>query len=478
MFPPHRDLGFLTEVRLFHSFKRVKYFSRSLRFQYCQAASAAESAVKSLPARKQFACSIAPPANSGQYSRRDSPAMAFPAKSKIEGVTRMTQSWRFSTLIDRHRALGSKLEDWSGMGTAWSYSGDADEEYVAIRTKAGLMDVSGLKKVHITGPHAAAPDRPRHHARRREDLSRQVGLCLHAERGRQVHRRLHHLPHRPELLDGRARLRHRPRGTAARPRWAATCRSASTTICTICRCRGRSPSTTSPSTCPASATSPYFHHMQTQLFGLPVMISRTGYTGERGYEIFCRGQDAGTIWDRILDEGKPMGIIPCRFTTLDMLRVESYLLFYPYDNSPEISLRRRRPRRHAVGTRPRLHGQPRQDRLSRRRGALSPEGQGALQDLRRAARRQRARRRRRAGAGRRQAGRRRHLRHVFAARQEIDGHRAPVGRQRRARARRSRSSNKSGVIKATAQPLPFDDPKKTEAHAPRADRRPGGTRRD
>ena len=41
----------------------------------------------------------------------------------------------------------------------------------------------------------------------------------------------------------------------------------------------------------------YFHHMQTQLFGLPVMISRTGYTGERGYEIFCRGQDAGAIWD-------------------------------------------------------------------------------------------------------------------------------------------------------------------------------------
>ncbi|TGS51718.1 aminomethyl transferase family protein, partial [bacterium M00.F.Ca.ET.179.01.1.1] len=67
----------------------------------------------------------------------------------------MTASWRFSTLADRHRALGSKLEDWSGMGTAWTYDKDADEEYVAIRTKAGLMDVSGLKKVHITGPHAS-----------------------------------------------------------------------------------------------------------------------------------------------------------------------------------------------------------------------------------------------------------------------------------------------------------------------------------
>lgn len=68
----------------------------------------------------------------------------------------MTNSWRFSTLVDRHRALGSNLEDWSGMGTAWSYEkGDADAEYMAIRTKAGLMDVSGLKKVHITGSAAS-----------------------------------------------------------------------------------------------------------------------------------------------------------------------------------------------------------------------------------------------------------------------------------------------------------------------------------
>ena len=78
---------------------------------------------------------------------------------------------------------------------------------------------------------------------------------------------------------------------------------------------------------------PYFAQMQISLFGKPVMISRTGYTGERGYEIFCRGQDAPIIWDRILDEGKAMGIIPCRFTTLDMLRTESYLLFFPFDNS-------------------------------------------------------------------------------------------------------------------------------------------------
>ena len=77
----------------------------------------------------------------------------------------------------------------------------------------------------------------------------------------------------------------------------------------------------------------YFSQMQTSLFGKPAMISRTGYTGERGYEIFCKAADAPLIWDAILEKGKAMGIIPCAFTALDWLRVESYLLFFPYDNS-------------------------------------------------------------------------------------------------------------------------------------------------
>ena len=64
----------------------------------------------------------------------------------------MTASWRFSALADRHIALGSKLEDWSGMGTAWSYAKDADAEYMAVRTKAGL-------------PHCTRPCRASHSAR-------------------------------------------------------------------------------------------------------------------------------------------------------------------------------------------------------------------------------------------------------------------------------------------------------------------------
>ena len=93
----------------------------------------------------------------------------------------MALSWRYSVLADRHRALGSKLEDWNGMGTAWTYAHDMALDHVAIRTKAGLMDVSGLKKLYLVGPHSSAILQLRHHARCHQDLSRQIGLFLHAQ---------------------------------------------------------------------------------------------------------------------------------------------------------------------------------------------------------------------------------------------------------------------------------------------------------
>ena len=57
--------------------------------------------------------------------------------------------WRHSALAQRHAEIGGELEDWNGMGTAWFYDDTperAQADYEAIRTKAGLMDVSGLKK--------------------------------------------------------------------------------------------------------------------------------------------------------------------------------------------------------------------------------------------------------------------------------------------------------------------------------------------
>lgn len=244
----------------------------------------------------------------------------------------MTNSWRFSALMDRHRALGSTLEDWSGMGTAWSYDGDPEAEYLAIRTKAGLMDVSGLKKVHITGAGAShVIERATTRNMEKVMPGRSVYACMLNDAGKFVEDCvIYRLAPNSFMVVHGSGQGHEQLTMAATGRDVSIRFDDNTHDLSL---QGPLAVDYLERHVPGIRQLPYFAHMQTSLFGKPAMISRTGYTGERGYELFVRGQDAPMIWDRILDEGKDLGIIPCRFTTLDLLRTESYLLFFPYDNS-------------------------------------------------------------------------------------------------------------------------------------------------
>jgi aminomethyltransferase len=61
--------------------------------------------------------------------------------------------------------------------------------------------------------------------------------------------------------------------------------------------------------------------------GVPLVVSRTGYSGELGYEIWCHPKDAVTVWDAIWRAGEPHGIAPLGLEALDMLRIEAGLIF-------------------------------------------------------------------------------------------------------------------------------------------------------
>ena len=71
-------------------------------------------------------------------------------------------------------------------------------------------------------------------------------------------------------------------------------------------------------------------------YGLPIMVSRTGYSGELGYEIWCHPNDAPAIWVAVTDAGKPHDIIPCGLDALDMLRNEAGLIFAGYEFDDQI----------------------------------------------------------------------------------------------------------------------------------------------
>ncbi|MFG1421561.1 DUF1989 domain-containing protein [Roseixanthobacter liquoris] len=65
--------------------------------------------------------------------------------------------------------------------------------------------------------------------------------------------------------------------------------------------------------------------------GPALIVSRTGYTGELGFEIWCHPKDATALWDAVWKAGAPKGMSPLGLTALDMLRVEAGLVFAGYD---------------------------------------------------------------------------------------------------------------------------------------------------
>ena len=218
------------------------------------------------------------------------------------------------------------------MPTPWTYAKALAADHEAIRTRAGLMDVSGLRKLHLVGPHASGIlDYVTTRDVSKITPGRSAYAAMLDERGKFIEDCILYRtgPNSWMVVHG---------GGAGQEVLAQ--QVAGRNVAMVFDDDLHDLSLQGPLAVdylarhvPGIRDLGYFRHLQTTLFGKPVMISRTGYTGERGYEIFCRGQDAVEIWDRILAKGEPMGIVPAAFTTLDMLRVESYLLFFPFDNS-------------------------------------------------------------------------------------------------------------------------------------------------
>ena len=69
--------------------------------------------------------------------------------------------------------------------------------------------------------------------------------------------------------------------------------------------------------------------------GIPLVVSRTGYTGELGYEVFCHPKHAPEVWDAVWKAGKEYDLTPLGLEALDMLRIEAGLIFAGYEFSDQ-----------------------------------------------------------------------------------------------------------------------------------------------
>lgn len=81
----------------------------------------------------------------------------------------------------------------------------------------------------------------------------------------------------------------------------------------------------------AASETKRFHMVTGQVAGRDVLATRTGYTGEDGFEIACKNEDAEAIWTTLISEGEEFGVAPCGLAARDVLRTEACLPLYGHE---------------------------------------------------------------------------------------------------------------------------------------------------
>lgn len=239
---------------------------------------------------------------------------------------------RKNVLDKRHKKLGADdATSWNDMVLPQIYKGNLLDEIVAVRSRAGLFDVSALKIINVSGPDAEAV------------LDQMVTSNVAALKsgssliGGEVNEDGFLVDDIMIMRDGpkEFRISH---GTGVTPKsLALVAKGKKVTISPdndvhILSLQGpRALEILAEHTPMKLAKLKYFGHERTKLFGRDVSILRGGYSGERGYEVYCAAKDAGDLWDAILKAGRKFDVIPVSWACLDTVRVEAGLLFFPFD---------------------------------------------------------------------------------------------------------------------------------------------------
>jgi aminomethyltransferase len=227
--------------------------------------------------------------------------------------------------------LGQTWRRWAGYGVASAYDWLHDREYAAIRNAAALLDVSPLYKYRITGPDAGRLlDRmvTRNVAKLKVGQVMYTGWC-------DAHGKVMDDGTISRLGEDTYRL------TSADPSFRWLHRNAfgldvriedvSEVVGALALQGPLSRSVLVAVTDGAVADLKYFRVMPARIAGIDVEISRTGYTGDLGYELWVPASDALHVWDALIRGGTAYGITPAGIWALDVARIEAGLVMADVD---------------------------------------------------------------------------------------------------------------------------------------------------
>jgi len=240
---------------------------------------------------------------------------------------------KLSPFFERTSKLNESQEwrRWAGYLAATSYELTHENEYFAIRTKAALLDISPLKKYIVEGPDAQnLLDRL---------VTRNIAICKVGQ--------VMYTPWCDEegkvIDDGTVQRlsENKFRITSAEPNleWIESnstgmdvmIKDDSYSTAALALQGPNSREILNAISSKSLDSLKFFWMIDTTFENIPVTISRTGYTGDLGYEIWMDPNDALSVWDLLMNKGKTFGITPTGLHALDIARVEAGLILLDVD---------------------------------------------------------------------------------------------------------------------------------------------------
>jgi len=244
-----------------------------------------------------------------------------------------------SPLHDRHVALGAKFAEFGSWTMPLEYPSGVVKEHTAVREAVGIFDVSHLGKAMVSGAGAAAHV----NATLSNDLGKiepgkaQYTLCCDETTGGVVDDLIAYF-HDDEhvlLVPNAANTAEVVRRLAESAPDGVKIVDHHTEYAVLAVQGTRSDEVLSAVGLPAGHD--YMSFVEADFGDTGVVVCRTGYTGERGYELIARNEVAGELWDRLLAAGEEHGILACGLGARDTLRTEMGYPLHGQDISIDVT---------------------------------------------------------------------------------------------------------------------------------------------
>lgn len=233
-----------------------------------------------------------------------------------------------------HLAAGAVMTDFAGWQMPLRFTGDR-VEHEAVRTRAGLFDLSHMAQIEVHGPQAAqALDQALVSAVSRLSTGRaRYTMLVTAEGGILDDLIVYRLAEDEFLVIANAANRQTvlDQLTVRSAAFQVGVVDRTTTRALVALQGPRAAEVLAPLTDADLSELRYYAFVPTQVAGLPVLLARTGYTGEDGFELSVSAASAVTLWQALLEAGEDAGVVRCGLASRDSLRLEAGMPLYGHE---------------------------------------------------------------------------------------------------------------------------------------------------